>query len=142
MVSLAPSLAKLNPSKIYQVSNFENFLQFPHRIITANFLRSYLSQYSSDLFNLGLHEYLLKKIFPVVGRLWRSDNWFQSYGHFNLLHLKISRIMVQLKELPCLACNEVCGTHVRRPMHVWTLSLFAYLILFPYLACFFTCNFD
>lgn len=136
VVSWAPSLAKLNSSNISHVANFENFLQFPHRIIIANFQRSYLPQYSSSLCNLGLHEYLLEKTFPTVYRLHEFDTQVESHDHFNLLPLKNPRIIVQLRELLCLACNGVCGTHVGCPRHVWTLSLLAYLILFPYLAHF------
>ena len=88
VVSWAPSLAKLNPSNISHFANFENFLQFPHRIITANFSMSYLPQYSSNLCNLGLHGYLLEKRFLTVGKLHQSDTRFESYGHFNLLPLK------------------------------------------------------
>ena len=63
---------------------FRNFLQFLHIIITANFLRSYLPQYRSGQYNLGLHGYLLEKSFPTVDRLGRFDTWFEIYGHLNL----------------------------------------------------------
>ena len=93
MVSWAASLEKLNSSNISNVANFENFLQLSHRIITGKSLRSYLPQYSFDLCNLELHEYLLEKSFPMVGRLHQSDTRFESYGHFNLLPLKNPEII-------------------------------------------------
>eukprot|EP00268_Persea_americana_P021402 TRINITY_DN21350_c0_g1_i2.p1 TRINITY_DN21350_c0_g1~~TRINITY_DN21350_c0_g1_i2.p1 ORF type:complete len:104 (-),score=5.04 TRINITY_DN21350_c0_g1_i2:15-326(-) len=66
---------------------------------------SYLPQYSSDLCNLELHGCLLEKNFPTVCRLHQSDTQVESYDRFNLPPLKNPRIIVQLRELLCLACN-------------------------------------
>ena len=78
-----------------------DFLQFPHKIVAKNFLRSYLPQYSSDLHNLKLHRYLLEKSFPTVPRLPRSDTRFENYAHFKLLPLKNPGIILHKWKLLC-----------------------------------------